>query len=251
MLFVLVWVWRLKLAPPASAKGDLITRLASILQFAPQDTARAARGFVSKFSSRVLIAHVGLVVLAIPAWSQTRITDGNIPFLYESRADIRAPDHKLAALISKDYRNADDEFTRHDLLEQIKPVIESRLAQAKQTVQIYLLIGDQLKNYNFDRSAFPTDMSENTYIRFGQGYQVRFDNADQIGFIPLPPGDARSFAGDLRRSRAVTFRVEGTISRAVEDWDRKIVYVRVEKIVLSMKKNKRQIASYDVRTQEP
>ena len=119
----------------------------------------AVRAFVRQcLDGRTLLMSVGLAVLAIPAWSQIRITDGNIPFFYESRADVRAPDHQLAAIISTDYRNADDEFTRHDLFQQLKPVIESRLSQAEQDTQVYLLIGDNLGNYAFDRSAFPTDM---------------------------------------------------------------------------------------------
>lgn len=207
----------------------------------------AMRAFVRpRHHGRTLLMSAGFSVFAIPAWAQIRITDGNIPFLYESRADVRAPDHKLAAIVSTDYRNADDEFTRHDLFQQLKPVIENRLSQAEQDTQIFLLVGDNLGDYEFDRNAFPTGMSENTFIRFDHGYEVRFDNADQIAFIPLPPEEARSFASALRRSRAVTFRVEGKISRVAEDWSRKIVYVSVGKIVLSMKKGKRQIASYEI-----
>ena len=204
---------------------------------------------MKKISMLCALTAIGIFVLPISAWAQTRITDSNIPFLYESRAAIRAPDHKLAALLSKDFRNAADEFTRHDLLEQIKPVIEDRLNQARQTTKVYLLIGDQLGNYDFDRSAFPTDMSENTYIRFDNGYRVQYDNADQFTFIPLPAEEARSLASALRRSRAVTFRMEGTIARATEDWDRKVVYMRVDKIVLSMK-NKRLIVSHEIPPRE-
>ena len=54
----------------------------------------------------------------------TRITGTNIPFLYESRADVPAPDHRLAELISTEYREARDEFTRRDLFERTKPIVE-------------------------------------------------------------------------------------------------------------------------------
>lgn len=208
----------------------------------------AVVGLTSAVSWRTFAICAVLSALPLSAAAQTRITDGNIPFLYESRAAVRAPDHRLAAILSKDYRNAEDEFTRHDLLQQIKPVIEDRLNQARQTTQVYMLIGDQLGNYDFDRSAFPTDMSENTYIRFDNGYEVRYDNADQFGFVPVPPEEARSLAGALRSSRAVTFRMEGGVARATEDWDRKIVYMRVDKIVLSLK-NKRLIVEHEIQSQ--
>lgn len=208
---------------------------------------------------RTLLASVALSVLAIPAWAQVRITDSNIPFLYESRAAVRTPDHKLAAIISTDYRNADDEFTRHDLFRQLKPVIESRLSQAAQDARVYLLIGARLGDYDFDRSAFPTGMSESTFIRFAEnlfsvlghyGYQVRFDNSDQITFVPVPPERARSFASALRRSREVSFRVEGQISRVAED-ESKIVYMNVTKIVISLKRNQREIVSYEIPRRSP
>lgn len=107
----------------------------------------ASVGLASAVWWRAIPVYAGLSVLPLSAWAQTRITDGNIPFLYESRAAVRAPDHRLAAILSKDYRNAEDEFTRHDLLQQIKPVIEDRLSQARQTTQVYMLIGDQLGSY--------------------------------------------------------------------------------------------------------
>lgn len=204
----------------------------------------------SAVSWRVMLMTFGLSVLAAPVWAQVRVTDGNILFLYESRADVRAPDHELAAIISKDYKDAADEFTRHDLLQKIKPVIERRLSEAEQTERVHLVIGSRLGNYDFERSAFPSDMSDNTYIAFDRSYRVQFDNADRFAFIPVPQEEARSLAGALRISRAVTFRVEGTISRVAEDWDsagsnQKVVYMQVDRVVLSMKNN-RQIASLEV-----
>ena len=48
---------------------------------------------------------------------EVRIKDETIAFLYEARAEIWTPDHKLAEILSVDYRNARDEFTRHDLMQ--------------------------------------------------------------------------------------------------------------------------------------
>ncbi|MFD2837846.1 hypothetical protein ACFS3C_18620 [Azotobacter vinelandii] len=62
----------------------------------------------------------------------TQINDNNVFYYYESRADIRTPDTKLAEMISVDYRTARDEFTRHDLFRANKTCPRGKkLNQAK------------------------------------------------------------------------------------------------------------------------
>jgi len=41
-----------------------------------------------------------------------RLTDDEVPFVYESRAKIPTSDDKLAGFLSAEYRNARDEFTK-------------------------------------------------------------------------------------------------------------------------------------------
>lgn len=62
-------------------------------------------------------------------------------FPYEARAGIRALDQNLAEIVSVDYRNARDEFTRYDLVQQIAPVIERRIAEAADTNAVFMLVG--------------------------------------------------------------------------------------------------------------
>ena len=210
------------------------------------NTARPAiGGWTLPAPVATLVCILAFPLLPTSATAQVRVTDSNVPFLYESRAAIRMPDHRLASIISKDYRDAGDEFTRHDLLQQLKPVIENRLDQAADTARVFLSIGSTLGDYNFGHEAFPSGMSADTYIRFRDPYQVRFSNAPLFEFIPVPPEQARSAAAALRRSRAVTFRVEGSIASVAEDWNSKVIYMRVDRLVIATK-GRRQIAEFDV-----
>ena len=47
-------------------------------------------------------------------------------FLYEARAELRVRDEELAAKGFSEYANARDEFSRHDILQRVKPIIEKR-----------------------------------------------------------------------------------------------------------------------------
>ena len=192
------------------------------------------------------IVNVGAILLiAIPAqWGLaaegTRITDNNIPFLYESRADVPAPDHKLAELISTEYRNAEDEFTRHDLFQQTKPVIDRRLREGRETGRVHVVVGGQLAEYDFDKSGFPSGFSDGTYIPFSSSanqwsrYQVRFANVDDFTFIRVPVDKARSLARELRRSRRCSFFIEGVIESASEADGGKVLYITVDRVEASL-----------------
>ena len=95
---------------------------------------------------------MALLLFGTLSWAQhVEVTETDVTFLYELRAEIRPPDHTLADIISTDYRNARDEFTRHDLLHEIKAVIEKRMAEGRQTNQVVLRIGGTLGDYVFDK----------------------------------------------------------------------------------------------------
>ena len=155
-------------------------------------------------------------------------------FLYEARAEIRAPDHKLAEIISRDYRNARDEFTRHDLFQKIKPVITKRITEAGETKLVLLALGGRLKDYDFDKKAFPSGFGEATFIPYKDRYAVTFANAKDITHVAVALNVARSLAGELRRSRRARFMVYGKIVDAKEKdlnfLPHKVVDVKVTKI---------------------
>ena len=199
----------------------------------------------SAVSERVIHLAVAILLVVVPvppamAAKGVRINDTNIPFLYESRADIPAPNHKLAEMISSEYRNAQDEFTRRDLFQQTKPVIERRLREARETQRVYLRVGAQLAEYDFDKAGFPSGFGENTYINFSgeanrwSGYQARFANVEDFSLIPVSIDKARELASALRRSRKCSFVIEGGIDRAEEVNGKKVLYVAVDRVEVSL-----------------
>ena len=103
-------------------------------------------------SSRIFsVLCPGVLLFAIAVHSQEiRVDNESIVFLYEARAEFPAPDQVLSEIISADYRNARDEFTRYDLMQEISPAIERRIAEAADTNAVLLLVGGQLEDYNFE-----------------------------------------------------------------------------------------------------
>ena len=206
----------------------------------------------SRRSRAAALAAAVLLAAGAPA-ETTRITDDNIAFLYESRAAVAAPDHTLAEVISVDYRNAKDEFTRHDLFQRIEPVIRERLREAKAADRVQLLVANAVLDYDFERGAFPTGFSTATYFDYQVGraysdttrYRVRFANGDELAHVPVTVEDARRFSAHLRRSRDATYRIDCVPGRAVEERGRKTLYVTATRVEMSLANGSR-VATVDL-----
>lgn len=168
------------------------------------------------------------------AAEEVQVTDENIPFLYESRAAVKAPEHKIAALISTDYRNSKDEFTRHDLMKQLRPVITERLGEAKKTKDVLMRVGTKLGDYDFNKHVFPTGIDGDTFLNLENGYAVKFTNADAVSLLPVDTETARSLAGHLRDTRRAGLTIHGVIVGAKEEKLnyslRKVLKIKIIKI---------------------
>jgi hypothetical protein len=147
---------------------------------------------------------------------EIQATDQSVPFLYESRAEIQAPDHQLATILSSDYRKARDEFTKHDLFQNIKPVLEKRLNESKQTEQVYLRVGGRLEDYDFEKQAFPTGIGEGTFIPYQNGYAISFINSKDVSYLPISLEKARALSDPLRKDRRTSMVFHCTIVKAKE-----------------------------------
>ncbi len=178
-----------------------------------------------------------LCFLAVEAVSAEvlRITDENIPFLYEARIKTRVPDDTLAKYISSDYENAKDEFTRRDLFQQIKPVIEERIREAKQTTEVHLRISATLGTYDFERESFPTGLTSPLTIEFENRYSVILENLEGMDLIEMPLIEAKKLSQSLRKSRTAVFDVYGVIvgtKMELGDWTKtpnKFIKVKMKK----------------------
>lgn len=148
------------------------------------------------------------------------LSDELTPFVYESRAQIPTSDEKLAEMLSSDYRNAPDEFAKHDLMQRIQPILKTRLADAKKRNEYSIRINTQLGQYDFNSKSFPSGFSETTFIPFnGNKYGVMFDNVRAIQNIPVPLENARTLSSKLQGNRRVTAvvycRITGTQEKKV------------------------------------
>lgn len=148
----------------------------------------------------IVVMAVGKTTLA----AEVRLSDDNAFLYYESRAAVKAPDHKLAEFMSTDYRHAQDEFVKHDLMKKIKPVLHRKLDDAKNDDTVFVRVGTRLGEYDFNKGAFPTGFSETTFIPFDNGYALTFNNGEKAAFIPVAIDRARALSGKLRRSRRAT-----------------------------------------------
>lgn len=176
-------------------------------------------------------------IYAQDAQNTERLTDETVPFVYESRAKLPASDEKLAEFLSADYRNARVEFTKQELLEKIKPVIKSTLAEAKSKGEYILRVGTKLGQYDFNKKQFPSGFSSSTFIPFEirhdfgmalSRYAVIFDNIKDVENIPLPLDAAKSLSGKLQQSRAITAVV---YCRIISTQEKQLNYSAAYKVI--------------------
>lgn len=148
-------------------------------------------------------------------------------FLYESRAKPLIQDDglygKLAYLVSPEYGSARDEFTRHDLLEKLQPVIKSHLEESKGKNLFLLQRNIEVDEYDFKKNIFPTKVSESFFIPYYLQdvclkcdlYGLQFENQEVLHQINATLDQARSFSERLRKNNRLVkakiyFIISGT-----------------------------------------
>lgn len=140
------------------------------------------------------------------------IDDESVVFLYESRASEKASDDVFAYAMSEEFRQAREEFTRYDILQDLRPRIKEKLNEANEAQTVSLTIsGGQLAEYDFEKQAFPLTVGDLPRIAFKEGYDVRITNADELSLLPVPLQTARELAADLQESRQIEYVVIGDI----------------------------------------
>ncbi len=145
------------------------------------------------------------------------ITDDNAYFFYEAHAEIPTSHANLAKLMSSDYRTAPDEFTAHELLQKMEPVIERRIKEAGEAATVMIKIGAELPNYDFDKNGFPTSITETTFVPFTGNYSARFSNVADLTFVPVSADAAKLLAGRLSRNRSCYLKIFGSIEKSAEE----------------------------------
>lgn len=194
---------------------------------------------MKSFKLFVLLAALFTIVQLLNA-DPVKISSDNVAFVYEVKAEIPTPKTNLAKFLSSDYRNSPDEFTAHDLFSKIEPVIDKRIAEAKQTPSWAVDIGFLLPQYDFDKKGFPTQINDETFIPLQNGYALVFTNPSDIGLLPVDVDTAKSLAHILQRNRNASLLVEGTI---VESKEKQLNYSNFK--VITLKPTKIMIRLHD------
>lgn len=140
-----------------------------------------------------------------------QIDDDTAFYVYEVFSEIKTPREELAEYISKDYRRARDEFSRHDLLVEINPVLDKRIEEAASAKLFNIRIGGKLGEYDFDKKGFKTGFSENTFVPYSYGYAASFTNIGKAEYLPVTVEKARTFASSLGKSRKAIFKIVGEV----------------------------------------
>ena len=187
---------------------------------------------------KILVVLVMMFVGAVSAWAEpTRIDSLSVVFLYESRADPGErllEDEGLASLISEKFKTTYDEFERHEMMKELKPIIDGRLAEAAASDEVFLVVRSQLGNYDFEELGFPTGLRPNTFIEYEMSYAVMFENGAELVMLPVEVEAAREVAGKLGRDRGVLVELVGEIvgweRRRINRMTTRVLYVRVNKV---------------------
>ncbi len=175
-----------------------------------------------------------------------QITLQTAPIIYETKAELPTPLERIASQISQDYRNLDDEFSKHEYLERLKPVIEKRIAEAEKVTEFRVVVGSDLDEYDFTRKAFPTGISPQTFIPMGD-YAVQFTNPEAAAFVPVPLEQAKKLSTALKSSRSCSITYTGTFVKCSEGQinysNVKILYLKVTKITIQLNSSGAEFSS--------
>ena len=146
--------------------------------------------------------------------SRVLLNASNIPFVYESRSRIKSPIEPLAHVISVDYRNG-DQFTRHEMLPQLKPVIEEEIKHAQGIKLVTIKVAVPMKLYDFDGGGFPTGINGGALVPIGQ-YGVTFENVSRAAILKVDKDRAKMISRIVPVSRTILLLLHGTVESASE-----------------------------------
>ena len=127
---------------------------------------------------------------AKPLAAYTELESGNqIMFLYVAASKLPPDYAKLASAYSKEFRDTSDAFRQNDLLQEIKPQLEQKIAQASADPYGWMEVDDaRLGAYDFQRKGFPVGEFEDGRYRYFNDpydYKIGWANYSQLAFAPV------------------------------------------------------------------
>ncbi|NNM60227.1 MAG: DUF4852 domain-containing protein [Legionellales bacterium] len=112
------------------------------------------------------------------------ITSGNqLMFIYYALSGMPVDYKQIASNYSVDYRSTQDEFKKNDILNSLKPTIDSNIANAKNNrYLVWTIDNTPLSHYDFSSKSFTTQQEIPTNSSYGYyqdvpQYHITFTNA--------------------------------------------------------------------------
>ncbi len=117
----------------------------------------------------------------------------------------------LASKINKAYANENDAFKKRDLLNNLKPQLDSLVEQAKQNRYVFTDHQPQLSEFNFETMSYtlnglPEKGSE-FYFYDNRGAMITYSNADEFKQLKLTEAQARVVEEYKAKYRDMSLRV--------------------------------------------
>lgn len=172
-----------------------------------------------------------------PNDAYVEITSGEqITFIYYGMAKMPV-DYAKIAEIYPDYRNANDEFKKQDILNALKPRIDQEIQKGK-TTQYYKIIWNnfRLDQYDFSAKAFPQSeiASGSTFGWNDSSYRIAFTNPDDFKLFKVEDeAKARVIADKRSKYQDMHLVAYGFVQEA--DLIDKTVKLQIQKVVLTDK----------------
>jgi hypothetical protein len=121
-----------------------------------------------------------------------KITSGNqLMFMYYGLSNMPIDYEKIAQAYSREYNSTNDAFKQKDILNALKPRVDSEIAKVKDMRYFIVDYDANLASYDFNSKAFPINnpIGDGSvgYYYDNQRYQYAFTNGD--GFKMLQVAD--------------------------------------------------------------
>lgn len=129
----------------------------------------------------------------VPLESYQELTSGNqLMFLYSGISGMPIDYDKLASAYSNEYRSTNDGFKKQDVLNALKPRIDSEIERAKTHRYIKYISGNDrpLDSYDFKQQGFSVNdrlvlPGNYSYYNDNASYRISFTNGQQFRFIKV------------------------------------------------------------------
>lgn len=125
-----------------------------------------------------------------PLDQYTKLTSGNqLMFIYYGILNMPIDYDKIASYYSQDYRSTSDEFKKKDILNALKPRIDSEITKAKGMRYFQTDFDANLGHFNFNVKGFPVNMAldsnSSAYISDNAAYQYSFTNGEGFNILKV------------------------------------------------------------------